>query len=336
MIFAQGVLWVALFSVDLLISLLTLCVAVAISIRHPRLLSMAIFQAVFALQAMMVARSITEIVISAVGVHRDASCRIVLFLALVFAILPLYLCDFCIIYLQLVLINSVPFRKKLPLRILSICCVLPATIPQLFVLFLPPRIADIDSYCSYSKLPSRRHFAFDWLVCNIWILLAGVIGMVSMGVTITHIYRTSAKIRKLSEDSSTHGLDNSQKQRMGLANRALVSVVWFPATPIVSLYFTVVFHSVRFAKQREIPWMETLDMVLQFLEPIFIAIAFYASPPVRHVLYRYFSRKAAEHAGVYDKAGSRKHGSQLYSASPNHSPSTQAGTSLDTTIFGDD
>ncbi|KAJ1957653.1 hypothetical protein EC988_000721 [Linderina pennispora] len=289
-VFEQGTFEVILYSIDILVSLTTLCFAIAFVVRRPKLLKMVIFQAVAALQVLMILRSTIEIIASSANLTHEFSCRIVVFLTLVLAILPAYLCNFCLIYLQMTLLYRVSARKRWPKVVLAVACVVPAVIPESFVLFIPTKTSGLPSYCEYDGIPQRREYVFKWLVCNIWIVLAGIIAMVSMLITVVHISRTSSRARKPSVDSKMADLNAEIAHKNSIVNRTLLSVVWFPITPIVSLYFNVIYNTVRYVRQEDNIHLDRTDSVLQFLQAWWIALAFYASPPVRRSIRSVFGK----------------------------------------------
>ncbi|ORX73359.1 hypothetical protein DL89DRAFT_265441 [Linderina pennispora] len=227
---------------------------------------MVIFQAVAALQVLMILRSTIEIIASSANLTHEFSCRIVVFLTLVLAILPAYLCNFCLIYLQMTLLYRVSARKRWPKVVLAVACVVPAVIPESFVLFIPTETAGLQSYCEYDGIPQRREYVFKWLVCNIWIVLAGIIAMVSMLITIVHISRTVVESPKMADLNAEIAHKNS-------------ILSGFPITPIVSLYFN-----------EDNIHMDRTDSVLQFLQAWWVALAFYASPPVRRSIRSVFGK----------------------------------------------
>ncbi|KAJ1957652.1 hypothetical protein EC988_000720 [Linderina pennispora] len=289
-IFSQGLLEIVLFSIDMLLSFFTLCIAVLISKQQPKMLKMPVFQTLLVLQAVMVFRCVIEVTVSSVTLTHEPECRVIVFLSLSLGLLPAYLCNFCLVYIQMTLIYKVAAWRRWPVAVLAMVCVLPAVVPPGFVLFLSPSTAGVRSFCEYGDVPNYRLFVFKWLVVNIWILLAGIIGIVSISMTILHIYRTSALAREFKVERMDLTMPTDVVQRVTLVNRTLISVVWFPVTPILALYFTVLNSTIRYTGQRNYRSLDVIDTVLQFLQAWGISLAFFTNPPVRRYIEELLSR----------------------------------------------
>ncbi|KAJ1949298.1 hypothetical protein FBU59_001204 [Linderina macrospora] len=244
---------------------------------------MPVFQAVLVLQALMIIRSAVEITASTADISSEIPCRVLVSLSLCLAILPAYLCNFCLIYLQLSLLHRHLVTRRWPRVVLVLMCVIPAVVPESFILFIPTKQAGLQSYCNYDSVPSTRLYGFKWLVCYTWIILAGIIGITSMVTSVVHVHRSSAEVGDYTTESSSKP-SNGTKRQTRLTNRILISVVWFPLVPIVSLYFNVIHNTLRFVHQRDFPSVDRADTVLQFLQALFVSLAFFVSPPVRRAL----------------------------------------------------
>ncbi|KAJ1957654.1 hypothetical protein EC988_000722 [Linderina pennispora] len=283
MIFEQGKFEVIMYSIDMVVSLSTFCVGLWLSRRRSYLLKMPVFQAVLVLQAIMIVRSTIEITASTTSPTTEAGCRVLLFISLCFAMLPAYLCNFCLIYLQISLLHRRLATRRWPKVLLVLMCVVPAVVPEVFILIIPTKQAGLESFCAYDTVPNTRLYAFKWFVFNIWVVLAGTIGFVSMLVSVIHIHRSSSGLRDQTTESSSNPSSGTRRQAR-LTNRILLSVVWFPLVPIVSMYFNIIHNTLRYVYQREFPGVDKADSVLQFLQALFVALAFFVSPPVRRAL----------------------------------------------------
>ncbi|KAJ1954994.1 hypothetical protein GGI12_005666, partial [Dipsacomyces acuminosporus] len=65
-----------------------------------------------------------------------------------------------------------------------------------------------------------------------------------------------------------------------MIGRILISLVWFPLTPIASTWFIAILFSVHYYKQKLYPVGEFLSIGLIGLQSIFLAIALVVNPYV--------------------------------------------------------
>ncbi|KAI8322733.1 hypothetical protein GQ54DRAFT_333058 [Martensiomyces pterosporus] len=284
---------VVLSSVDLALALVTLILAIALSARRRELLKITIFRVILVLQVLGVLKSLFELLVVYIEPDSSGGCRVFVFLSIVFAITPLYISVFCILYFQIVLISKVPHSRLWPKVLMVLGILVFSLLPESFILYIPPRTAGIDSYCKYTEIPSTRTFVFKWLVCYAWIVLAGLIGICSIiAIAICIIRRSreasdeaSSSSNSLSTACST-GVASIRRQRKRRSSTMLIiktlrSIVWFPVMPIVSLWFSTVYLIVVYRNQRAIASLAIADACFQFLEVLFMAMTFYFSPPVR-------------------------------------------------------
>ncbi|ORX73360.1 hypothetical protein DL89DRAFT_265442 [Linderina pennispora] len=247
MIFEQGKFEVIMYSIDMVVSLSTFCVGLWLSRRRSYLLKMPV--------RIMIVRSTIEITASTTSPTTEAGCRVLpVHQPLLCNAAGLPVSNFCLIYLQISLLHRRLATRRWP------------KIPCWQAL---NRSAPIDT------VPNARLYAFKWFVFNIWVL--------SMLVSVIHIHRSSSGLRDHTTESSSNPSSGTRRQAR-LTNRILLSVVWFPLVPIVSMYFNIIHNTLRYVYQREFPGVDRADTVLQFLQALFVALAFFVSPPVRRAL----------------------------------------------------
>ncbi|KAJ1941017.1 hypothetical protein EC988_006873 [Linderina pennispora] len=181
-----------------------------------------------------------------------------------------------------------------------IVCAALSVVPECFPLFIPPSAVGIQSYCNYREAPSTKLFVFKWFTCYVWVLLATIVGIVSMAITLVTIARRSNDvIVEAGLSDSTLYMEQRRHRTSVLVVRTLKSVVWFPVIPIVALGFTTAYSIVQYKTGRRTHAMDVADQVLQFLQVPFMAMTFYASPPVRRAFSEWrdggdkFGRRAA-------------------------------------------
>ncbi|KAJ2807850.1 hypothetical protein H4R20_001107 [Coemansia guatemalensis] len=69
--------------------------------------------------------------------------------------------------------------------------------------------------------------------------------------------------------------------------KTLMSMVWFPIVPILSLGFNTIYSIVWYRTQKESMQVAVVDEVLQFLAVPLFALTFYLNPSVKRALKQY-------------------------------------------------
>ncbi|KAJ1664594.1 hypothetical protein GGF38_003072 [Coemansia sp. RSA 25] len=194
-----------------------------------------IFRVLLVAQILNCVRFILRPISSYTHIQSDFGCRMMLFLNTAMAMLPVNLCIYCVIYLQMVV-----FYKQ-----------------YVFVI------------CSVS----------------IWGYLSGIIGVLSMATLAVHIIRSQKKtVHVLHESTHQYGPSNavSRNTTPELLNKTLRTVIWFPITPIISLWLNLLLRSIYYYKRRVYMSLEFVNVILLALQSFFLAIAFVVNPSVRH------------------------------------------------------
>ncbi|KAJ1986988.1 hypothetical protein GGI25_006068 [Coemansia spiralis] len=339
---AARTLVTVLASVGIGISGATMILCIWLCVKRRELRRMTIYQVILTLQVLEILQNIFNLIGPNVEATTSGGCRAYVFFSLVLSIAPLNLSVFSILYFQAVLLHNIPLHKTWPRYMFATLTVVLSVVPEMFVLFIPARLAGLKSFCQFNDTPGRRLFVFHWLVFYIWVALAVVIGIYSITTMIIAIVRRSHDASmQISCCPSSHSLSNSasynvsgevseesiqsvvvavvretRKKRRRSSNivvaKTLSSVIWFPVAPIVSLGFNMIYSIVwHYTKTRSYE-IFLVDCVLQFLAVPLVAMTFYTSPPARRALRKYFSdRKRKPICGFDDGGGHRFDDSRL-------------------------
>ncbi|KAJ1998032.1 hypothetical protein GGI06_006344 [Coemansia sp. S85] len=151
-------------------------------------------------------------------------------------------------------------------------------------LFIHGRAIDLDSFCHLKKIPTRKQYIFIICVVAIWEYLAGAIGIISILTLAYHIVRTRRETKRaLYASRQFYGPSEaiSRNTDPELLNKTLRGIIWFPITPIISLWLNILLLTVNYYKQRVYMWLEFVNVVLLALQSFFLAIALAINPSVR-------------------------------------------------------
>ncbi|KAJ1851965.1 hypothetical protein LPJ73_002921 [Coemansia sp. RSA 2703] len=69
-----------------------------------------------------------------------------------------------------------------------------------------------------------------------------------------------------------------------MLNQSLRNIIWFPITPIVSLWLNAALISVHYYTRHSYIWLEFVNVVLLGLQSVLLAIALVVNPSVRYVM----------------------------------------------------
>ncbi|KAI9467435.1 hypothetical protein BX667DRAFT_504329 [Coemansia mojavensis] len=249
-----------------------------------------------------------------VDMNNDAGCRVFVFFMLVLLSAPLNLSVFCILHLWSVLTQKIcPSRpRKLAIAILVVYSIL----PQLFTLFIPPKVAGMDSYCEFSNNPGRRLFIFKWLIFYVWVGLACIAGIVGVSSVIFVIKKRSKGVRQRICSESTL-VPQSESSASAEAAFAINSQVSKPSAqlgrsrqlvsycPNIAVYDLVSSRPHCLSGIQHCPFdclvlqgrisltEAIVDKILQFLAAPLFALSFYVNPSVRRALRQHRDGESA-------------------------------------------
>ncbi|KAJ2159549.1 hypothetical protein GGF46_002958 [Coemansia sp. RSA 552] len=235
-------------------------------------------------------RLIIRIIGTFVNVNADFGCRALLYLNSMLSILPVNLCIYCVLYLQLVVVHKMSPKRQWPrVALLTLASIL-AMVPTSVVLFIPARAIGRQTFCHLHRISTRREYVFHICTVAVWEYLPGFIGVIGVTIIGVHIIRTRRETRRVLEASAQYyGPSQSvlQPGGPGMLYRTLVNIIWFPITPILSLWLSVILVSVAYYRKRTYIWLEYLNIVLLALQSALLAIALILNPTVREAVNAY-------------------------------------------------
>ncbi|KAJ2835273.1 hypothetical protein FBU31_001667 [Coemansia sp. 'formosensis'] len=171
-------------------------------------------------------------------------------------------------------------------------------------LFLHASTAGVTSFCHLTKIPSRQQYIFIICVVAIWEYLAGAIGIISILTLAYHIVRTRRETKHaLLASAQYYGPSDAIQRNTSpeLLNQTLRSIIWFPITPIISLWLNILLLTINYYTRRVFMSLEFINVVLLALQSFFLAIALIINPSVRCAYTEHVERRRhekAKHEGV--------------------------------------
>ncbi|KAJ2742766.1 hypothetical protein GGI20_004243 [Coemansia sp. BCRC 34301] len=240
-----------------------------------------------------------------------------LFLNNAAAMLPVNLCIYCVIYLQLVVVHNVSPVKRWPRVLLLTAGVVVSLVPFSMYLFLDPSTAGLDSFCNLKKIPDHKQYVFIICCVAIWEYLAGIIGVLSIATLAVHIVRSQKNTaRMLRESAQSYGPSSavSRNTTPELLNKTLRTVIWFPITPIISLWLNMLLLSVSYYRRRVYMSLEFVNVFLLALQSFFLAIALVINPSVRYAHSGHSRRRRRQEKNGNNGIGLPSNGNEADSA----------------------
>ncbi|KAJ1831198.1 hypothetical protein LPJ70_006767 [Coemansia sp. RSA 2708] len=169
-----------------------------------------------------------------------------------------------------------------------------SVIPTSVVLYLPASIVDVDSYCHASRVTNPRQYVYTIFTVAIWVYLPGIIGIFSVAILGFHIIRTRRETQRALQTSRQYygpAQTVGQPGPPDILQRTLINIIWFPITPILSLWLNVILISVAYYKRRTYLPLEYINSILLGLQSVLIAIALVVNPTVRDALAQYARKR---------------------------------------------
>ncbi|KAJ2460732.1 hypothetical protein GGF42_000657 [Coemansia sp. RSA 2424] len=200
--------------------------------------------------------------------------------------LPVNLCIYCVIYLQLVVFHKVSPEKWWPRALLLAFGIAVSIVPISMYLFLAPSTAGVDSFCNLKKIPDHKQYIFILCVLAIWEYLAGAIGVISVLALGYKIIQAKKKTKNALYESTRHYGPSAAVRHSAsaeLLNQTLLSIIWFPITPIISLWLNILLLTISYYTRRVFVPLEFINVILLALQSFFLGIAFVINPSVRCV-----------------------------------------------------
>ncbi|KAI8325911.1 hypothetical protein GQ54DRAFT_307902 [Martensiomyces pterosporus] len=265
------------------ISLIAFFYGLLVAHIRPGIWKSSIFKILIVVQASNCLRFVFRILGTQADITAEFGCRAVLYLNNIFAIIPVYLSVYCVVYLQLVVVHKVSTKKRWPRILLLTICMVCSLGPNMTLLFISHRSYGIASFCRTPDIPGHRFYWVTIVCSKVWMYFPGAVGIVSMTAVSIYILRTSWDAKQAQQATeSEYGAWSSTKRcgSRGMLHRTLVSIVWFPLTPVVALWFNVILFSVRYYKKRAYVGAEFVSVGLLALQSVFLAIALVVNPLV--------------------------------------------------------
>ncbi|KAJ2016533.1 hypothetical protein GGI14_003567 [Coemansia sp. S680] len=302
------------------VSLCAFVYGILVAHYQPRLWRSSIFRVLLVAQALNFIRFILRPVAIYTNINSDFGCRILLFLNNATTILPVNLCIYCVIYLQLVVFHKVSPTKRWPRALLLTAGVIISLVPISMYLFIRSRAVGLNSFCDLTKIPTHKEYVFIICVLAIWEYLAGAIGIISILTLAYHIARTRRETKRaLFASAQYYGPSDSIRRNTNaeLLNKTLLSIIWFPITPIISLWLNILLLTINYYTRRVFMWLEFINVVLLALQSFFLAIALIVNPSVRCAYTEHAKQKQHEKA-EHGAARTRNNNSAGYALSQLH------------------
>ncbi|KAJ2845926.1 hypothetical protein J3B02_004543 [Coemansia erecta] len=278
---------ILIYTISGAISLLAFVYGLIVVRIRPQVWRSSIFRVVLAAQILNSLRFIIRLVASYVRIRSEFGCRTLLFLNNATAILPVNLCIYCVIYLQLVVIHKVSPVKRWPRVVLITLGVIISVVPTFMFMILPPSAAGASSFCNLFEFPSRKQYLFLVGCVIIWEYLPGMVGILSVLMIGVHIIKARRATKKAMQESAqfygTARAAHLQGKR-DMLNQSIRNIIWFPITPIVSLWLNASLLTVTHYKRKTYVWLEYTNIVLIGLQSVLLAIALAVNPSVRYVV----------------------------------------------------
>ncbi|KAJ2486558.1 hypothetical protein IWW37_005578 [Coemansia sp. RSA 2050] len=186
-------------------------------------------------------------------------------------------------------------------------------------LFLDPSTAGIDSFCELKLISNHRQYVYVICAVAIWQYLAGIIGVLSIVALLVHIIRARKQTARLLHESAQYYGPSGSVQRNAnpeLLNKTLRTVIWFPITPIISLWLNMLLLSVYYYKQRVYMSLEFINVMLLALQSFFLAIALVVNPSVRYAYSEQAKQRQREKSGQATQALSNDNNSEAVTGLP--------------------
>ncbi|KAJ2715941.1 hypothetical protein H4R19_000927 [Coemansia spiralis] len=232
-------------------------------------------------------RFIFRILETNVTLTTESACRAIIFMSDATSLLPVNLCVYCVVYLQLVVVhNFSPEKRWLRVVALTTATLLSAVPPSLS-LYISPHTLGHDFICDISWIPNAKEYAFAMYSYVAWAYLPGVIGTYSVLTIAVHLVRTRRALRHaLQASAEQYGPSQSvaRVRHTDTLNQVLITIIWFPITPIISLWFNTILFTVAYYKRRTYRSLECINIILLCLQSLLLGLPLTVNPTMRAAL----------------------------------------------------
>ncbi|KAJ1995946.1 hypothetical protein EDC05_000314, partial [Coemansia umbellata] len=186
----------------------------------------------------------------------------------------------------IVVIHKVTPRKQWPQVMLMTLAVLISVVPASAFLYVPPTQLGINSYCMWPSIFNHKLYVFFILSTAMWGYLSGVVGVISVTIIGIHILRAQKKTQHILHMSTdTYGPSRLvvRQSKSDALHHTLVTIIWYPITPIFSLWLNFFLPSITYYTHKRYPALEYINVVLLGLQSVFLGIALIVNPVIRDV-----------------------------------------------------
>ncbi|KAI9501306.1 hypothetical protein BX070DRAFT_228696 [Coemansia spiralis] len=276
---------ITIFIICAALSLLVFLYGLLVVKLQPKIWRNPIVRVIIVAQLINCLRFIFRPIASFVPMHADTGCRIILFLNNSFAQLPANLCIYCVVYLQIVVIHNVTPRKQWPQAMLMTLAVLISVVPaSAFFTFHLPNRHQFILHVALNFQPQL--YVFFILSTAMWGYLSGVVGVISVTIIGIYILRAQKKTQHILHMSTdTYGPSRLvvRQSKSDALHHTLVTIIWYPITPIISLWLNIFLSSVAYYTHKRYPVPEYISVGLLGLQSVFLGIALIVNPAIRDV-----------------------------------------------------
>ncbi|KAJ1944668.1 hypothetical protein FBU59_002537, partial [Linderina macrospora] len=147
---------------------------------------------------------------------------------------------------------------------------------------------EIRSFCFVPLIPTKPLYVVLILTDAIWSFIPGAVGLVSMGMILWHVFRTSRRVSQLMIASSRQadgtGYELTRHSNTVLLHKTMWAVVWFPVAPILAEWFNIIRLPLNYYEDDVDKWREYVSIVLACSISFVLAVAIVVNPAVRAVL----------------------------------------------------
>ncbi|KAJ1875374.1 hypothetical protein LPJ55_000730 [Coemansia sp. RSA 990] len=296
------------FSASSAISMAAFIYGLALVYVQPRVWHSPIVRIVIVAQLINSLRFVFRLIAVFTDIDADFGCRVLIFLNNVFSILPVNLCIYCVVYLQMVIIHKVSPQKRWPRIVILSLGTAVSVIPTSWFLFWPAHRVNAKSFCHLPRVMDHKNYHFLIATVLIWSYLPGFIGMFSILCIAMHIIRTRRNTRQVMQESNAaYGPSRGMGRpaRDSVLHRTIVNIIWFPIVPIISLWFNAVLISVIYYKRRTYMWLEYINVVFLGLQSIFLAAALAVNPIARSAAAEYWHKRQQQKYALLETEAAR-------------------------------
>ncbi|KAJ2392012.1 hypothetical protein GGI23_005307 [Coemansia sp. RSA 2559] len=289
---------IVIYIVSSVVSLAVFAYAVLIIIVEPSVWRCSIVRVLTVTQIINCIRFVIRLIASFVPIKADYGCRLILFLNNALALIPVNLCIFCVVYMQIVVIHKVSPYKRWPRVVLMLFAVLTAVVPTGSYLYVSAHDLGITTFCDLPSVYNREQYTYVMLTIALWQYLSGVVGVVSVTVIWIYIRRTRSKVQHMlarPEYALSQSQDVVMQCRSNILHSTMLNLIWYPITPIISLWLNMVVFSVVYYRRRTYMALEFANAGLLGLQSVFLGIALIVNPFIRKAFNKHIGHKWRYH-----------------------------------------